>query len=137
MANIESLKRQHDDIRKNTASILHIIDNQDLDSNINDLVTYINILSGRLLIHLSTEDKFLYPELLVSTSVEIKKLAERYIDEMSSLADKFNNFKNKFNTKSKINSDKHAFILELKATFKLLQERLDREDRELYPLLNQ
>ena len=137
MANIENFKRQHVDIRKNVSAILDIIDGQDMDSNINELTTHINILSGRLLIHLSTEDKFLYPDLLNSTSIEIKKLAEKYIQEMSGLANKFNDFKNRFNTKSKINSDKNTFIIELKAIFKLLEERLNREDRDLYPLLNQ
>lgn len=58
-----------------------------------DITTHINKLAGKLKIHLSSEDKFLYPNLLNGDDNKLKNLANSYINEMGGISDTFTNYK--------------------------------------------
>ena len=123
MDNLSNLKRQHIEI----VELINIIkDLSKNEENINEgieIAKNINILAGKLTVHLNSEDKYLYPDLLKSSDLKIKKIGE------------FTKFKNKYNTKSKLLKNKEEFKSELEITFKLLEKRIDKEDRELYKLI--
>jgi gas vesicle protein len=70
-----------------------------------------------------------------SSNAALKELAENYMNEMVSIGDKFMEYKDNYNTKSKILADVDKFIRETREIFKLLKTRLEREDKELYPKL--
>ena len=135
MDNLSNLKRQHIEI----VELINIIkDLSKNEENINEgieIAKNINILAGKLTVHLNSEDKYLYPDLLKSSDLKIKKIGEDYIKEMGNICDEFTKFKNKYNTKSKLLKNKEEFKSELEITFKLLEKRIDKEDRELYKLI--
>ncbi|ARC85471.1 hemerythrin HHE cation binding domain protein [Clostridium argentinense CDC 2741] len=134
MANINNLTRQHIEILEMIYDIKELI-NKDLEVECSEIAKNINLLSGKLRIHLESEDKFLYPNLLKNENEKIKNIAKCYIDEMGDILSIFNNYKNQFNTRSKIINNKDKFIINTKEVFDKIEKRMESEDRELYKLL--
>jgi len=133
MANINNLERQHTEIKELFSKIKQEVISNDIIVNLDILVKNINTLSGKLNIHMSSEDKFLYPALIESKDQQLKQIAKQYSEEMSNIHVVFNNYKNKFNTKSKILRDVEGFLKESTDIIKLLENRISKEDMHLYP----
>lgn len=136
MANIDNLKRQHNEITQLINDIGRLIEKSSYN-NASEIAININALSGKLKMHLGSEDKFLYPELLKSESTEIKRVAGEYIKEMGSISEVFMDFKDRFNTRTKIMGNPEVFKQEFQNILKLLGNRMQKEDRYLYPLLSE
>lgn len=133
MANIDNLERQHGEIKDLFLKIKQDINSNDIKVNLDTLVRNINTLAGKINIHMSSEDKFLYPALVESKDKQLRELAKQYSEEMGHIHLEFNNYKNKFNTRSKILNDIDGFLKESKDTIKLLENRISKEDMYLYP----
>ncbi|SHK24635.1 Hemerythrin HHE cation binding domain-containing protein [Clostridium cavendishii DSM 21758] len=133
MANINNLERQHTEIKDLFLKIKQGINSQDIEANLDMLVMSLNTVAGKLNMHMNSEDKFLYPELINSRNEELKDMAKQYSDEMGNINIEFNNYKNKFNTKRKILNDLDGFLKESKEIFKILEDRIYKEDMYLYP----
>ncbi|QAT41285.1 hemerythrin domain-containing protein [Clostridium sp. JN-9] len=131
---ISGLKRQHSEIRDEMNKLKSFISN-DVVSNSFEMAKEISFMAGKLKIHLQSEDKYLYPKLLQSNNLKLRDLAKSYISEMSNVSSEFELYKNKYNTKSKIIDNSTEIINETKKVLGLLEKRLDKEDRELYPLV--
>jgi len=135
MANINVLKRQHEDIHKLIEEIKGTIELGNLEDDAANIAKQISILAGKLKMHLGTEDQFMYPELLNSSNLEIRNMAQQYIEEMGNLSAEFAVYKDKYNTRTKILSDKEGFLKETERIFKLLAARVEKEDKYIYPLV--
>lgn len=135
MADISNLTRQHQSIRGYVEQITELINKNNIEEDANEIAKGINTLAGRLKIHLQSEDEHLYPKLLTSENKEIKRIAETYIKDMGNINTVFEKYKNQFNTKSKICFDIECFKQESKVVFSVLKKRLDQEDNNLYPLI--
>lgn len=133
MANINNLERQHVEIKDLFLKIKQGANSNDIKVNLDTLVRDINTLAGKLNIHMNSEDKFLYPELINSRDEMLKQIAKQYSEEMGNIHQEFNNYKNKFNTKTKLLSDVNGFLKESKEIIKLLENRIYKEDMYLYP----
>lgn len=135
MIYINNLERQHSDIIYEINKIENYIKEKDFNENIKYITKCINVLSGKLKVHLESEDKFLYPHLLKNDNINIKKLAKKYIDDMGDISDNFQKYKDKFNTESKLKNSISEFVVETNNIFKLLKDRLNKENEKLYPLI--
>ena len=95
MANLDNYFRQHKEISEliNTIKTMAI---KDLIANSKEIATTLNNLSGKLKVHLSMEDRYLYPNL------KAKNIAEKFENEMGNLAKEFLNYKEKYNTYIKL-----------------------------------
>lgn len=131
--NLENFKRQHKDVYECIDNINNLIMKNNLDEHATELSKSINNLAGKLQIHLQSEDKFLYPRLLKEEKT--KDIAQMYIDEMGNILSEFIEYKNKFNTKNKIEVDKNAFIRETSKMLNLIKNRMNKEDNNLYILI--
>ena len=91
-----------------------------------------NKTTGVLNMHLASEDSFVYPKLLESSDTRVRSITQRYMDEMTKIADAYLAFHKKYNTPSKILAD----TAEFKQTFKKVRDalllRMEREEKELY-----
>lgn len=132
--NIDGLIRQHSEIRQQVSALKLLIEN-DIASNSFEMAKQISFMSGKLKVHLQSEDKYLYPKLLESNNSKLSELAKDYIVDMGNISNTFEIYKNKYNTKSKINSNLNKCIKETKEILGLLEKRLDKEDKELYPTI--
>ena len=92
----------------------------------------INKTTGVLNMHLASEDSFVYPKLLESSDTRVRSITQRYMDEMTKIADAYLAFHKKYNTPSKILAE----TAEFKQTFKKVRDalllRMEREEKELY-----
>lgn len=77
----------------------------------------------------------MYPQLLQSDNREIREAAQAFMDEMGHISKAFSDYKERFNTKTKICSNPRAFLQETAAVSGAITARIEREDAALYPLL--
>jgi len=134
MADIKNLTRQHGDIDLLIGNIKKL-SKGDIESSIDIIVKDINMLAGKLKIHLDTEDKFLYPDLLNMNNEVLNTMAKEYMKEMGNISSEFIKYKNSFNTKNKIMKNMEQFKIDTIKIFEILEKRIDKEERELYPRL--
>lgn len=134
MADIKNLTRQHGDIDLLIGNIKNL-SKGNIESNIDIIVKDINMLAGKLKIHLDTEDKFLYPDLLNMNNEVLNTMAKEYMKEMGNISSEFIKYKNSFNTKNKIMSNVEQFKIQTVEIFEILERRINKEERELYPRL--
>ncbi|NMA84217.1 MAG: hemerythrin domain-containing protein [Epulopiscium sp.] len=135
MLNVTSLERQHHDIANIMEGIKdHLNKNVQIEDTFH-IAMQINMLAGKLKIHLNTEDEHMYPLLLADGDKEIKEMAKLYMDEMGYINEEFAKYKNSFNTKSKIEKNVENFKAETKRIFEILENRVLKEETELYPAI--
>lgn len=89
-------------------------------------------LAGKVNFHLAMEDKALYPRLM-QQDTQTSKLASRFQKEMGGLAGVFLEYNGKW-TLSAIKADAAGFATETRKVFGALAHRIDRENKDLYPL---
>lgn len=93
-------------------------------------------LSGILRVHLAMEDQALYPRLAQHADEKLRTLASRYAEEMGSIQADFTDYLSRWPSRGAIAKDPEGFMKETRAVFTALRERIDREDEELYPLVD-
>jgi iron-sulfur cluster repair protein YtfE (RIC family) len=129
------LKRQHKDIKRVIEEIEVILIRSNVESAI-ELASKVNQLAGMLKVHLSSEDKYMYPNLLNSEKKDIQLTAKVFVEEMGTMGSVFETYKQKYNTASKISNNLSDFKEVTRNVLKQLTERLKREDEQLYVLMN-
>jgi hemerythrin len=129
----KNLTRQHDELYK----LLHEMKSlgSNIEVNIDKIALNINLLAGKIGIHLQSEDKYLYSVLLNSRNLEVRKIAQYFIAEMGDIAKQFTEFKTKFNIKNKILNNLDEFKIEYPKIINAILNRLNKEDKKLYVLL--
>ena len=100
----------------------------------NELFRLRRELSSTLIGHLKTEDWVLYPRLLGSVDQKIAETARAFSDEMGGLAQAYTAYAEKW-TATAIGQDWLGYCQETAAIVEALACRINRENRELYPLL--
>jgi len=137
MLDVKMLRRQHEEIYDVISELKESIEAEgNLENRAFEIAQKISLLAGKLKIHLGTEDRYMYPYILENGSDELKKVAEGYVMEMGDISGKFSDYKNRFNTKSKIISDLKGFLSETAKILKMLEERMKKEDLNLYEILS-
>lgn len=89
-------------------------------------------LMGKLVMHLSTEDKVLYPELEAHKDPAVATLARRFANEMKATSASVVAYNGRWATPTAIKANAHDFIKETKEVIKILADRIKRENQELY-----
>ncbi|WP_270647144.1 hypothetical protein [Paeniclostridium hominis] len=72
-----NLARQHNEIYKLLAEMKSL--GYNIESNADKIALNINLLAGKINIHLQSEDKYLYSLLLNSQHTEVRKIAKDFI----------------------------------------------------------
>ncbi len=134
--NLNNLMRQHGDISDEIRLIKEMINKNVMALNAMETASHINKLAGKLQIHLTSEDKFLYPTLINGKDLSLKKMANLYMNEMGEISQVFTSYKNKFNTKNKIEANLMGFVEETKCILKAIETRITKEENELYKMIN-
>lgn len=98
-----------------------------------DIRALLNQLAGKLTVHLSGEDKVVYPALAASPDPQVAATAKRFQSEMGGLVEVFKTF-NRTWSESAIKADAGKFTAELGAVAKAVGERVQKEETVLYPL---
>ncbi|WP_333649882.1 hemerythrin domain-containing protein [Lacrimispora sp.] len=123
---------QHDRIREELEIIKTLCKSGDLEQTASEIALHISSLAGKLNIHLSSEDQYLYPAFKKSSDPSLVTMAGDYQKEMGNLLALFTNFKEKYNTKFKILGEKGSFFGDANNIIKAIEMRMQKEERGLY-----
>ncbi|SDG62100.1 hemerythrin domain-containing protein [Desulfosporosinus hippei] len=134
--NINNLKRQHQEIRQLVDDIESLL-NQDVMAKAFDISLKIATLAGKLSFHLKSEDDFLYPSLIISKDEDLKKISLSFNQEMGHIAQSFSDYKTKYMSSTRIKEACTQFIADTRSIILELRNRLNKEDKKLYPIVEQ
>lgn len=94
-------------------------------------------LSGRLHVHLAMEDRSLYPGLLARPEAPVRDAAARLQEEMGRLRAEVDAYLLRWRSVRDLEDRPEGFVAETRAMLAALEARIRREDRELFPLLDE
>lgn len=137
MARTDNFKQHHIEILTVARNIKKLLTSPDPRRHTAEVRQLLSQLSGKLSFHLALEDKSLYPFLATHKDARIRNLSRKYSDEMGSLAQSARSYLDKWSSAMIIDADLDGFIAETKTVFNALAKRIQREDTELYPIVDQ
>lgn len=136
MAKTDHLRSQHDEMVKIVQDVSSKLNVDYCKSNASDITRQLASLIGKLKIHLSSEDKVLYPPLLAHKDGKVKSTAESFMKEMGGIAPAVEAYFTKWMMATNVQKNPEEFIKETKGLFDALAKRIDKEHKDLYPLLD-
>jgi hemerythrin-like domain-containing protein len=94
-------------------------------------------LYGLLSVHLALEDRSLYPRMRNCSDASLRRMAQQYEVEMGNLKERFELFYHQWLQVSTIQAEPRAFSREAKQVIGSLLQRIEKENREFYPLVDE
>jgi hypothetical protein len=131
-----TFRRQHDEILSMAKGIAGALDPKALKEDAKSMRDKLSKLAGVLTVHLSMEDRSLYPMLVKHGDPSISSLAGRYMKEMGGLKEAFVSFVKRWSVVGAIEAAPETFIAETRGVFDALGKRVDRENNELYVIVD-
>lgn len=135
--NIELLERQHQDIRQTIQDIETVLQEDYVKFNAFDVALKVGKLSGKLTLHLKTEDEVIFPKLIQTKAESLLHKGTDFNRKIVPVANQFTNYKTTYMNASVIKSNPRQFIQDSQGIFTVLKTRLLEEDHEFYPLLRE
>lgn len=89
-----------------------------------------------LMVHLAKEDQYLYPHLQTNGAPRAASLAKRFSQEMGGLAAAYLSYTSQW-TAQRMAEDWPGFIADTRKIILALRQRILREERDLYPLIDE
>jgi len=132
--NIDKYKHQHVAIF-NSIRQLKELSHDGIPQNAADIAALVIKMSSVIKLHLSIEDKFLYPALQEANNPRLAMLGKQYQHEMTHIAETYGEFARKWNDAAQVASNPEGFRNEANRVLKILFERMQREDRDFYPMI--
>ncbi|QEA11621.1 hemerythrin domain-containing protein [Comamonas flocculans] len=103
--------------------------------NAQELSRAIMKLRSRVGLHLTTENKVLYPAIHALQDPDMTALAQRFQDEMQGLAQAFDDFCRRWRSAKALAADPEGFRSDANTVIKALHQRIQRENTLFYPRL--
>lgn len=133
MSSLAHLREEHAELVRIVGELQKLINHDSPPSQV-ELFQVRRKLSSVLIAHLKAEDWVLYPPLLNSNDPHISGTAQQFVDEMGGLAQAYSVFNEKWDALG-IEADWAHYRAEAKGIIDALTNRIVRENRDLYPLL--
>ena len=134
MSDILKLRQEHAALVRIVGQLAKIVEAR-VSPPIVELFNLRRELASTLIAHLKGEDWALYPRLMESGDADIAATAKAFSDEMGGLAAAFGVYSQRWDAMS-IQGNWDGFCSESKDIIAALTERILRENRELYPLID-
>lgn len=103
--------------------------------NARDIALAIMKLRSKVFLHLSTENKVMYPEIYALKDSEVTQLARGFQNEMEGLAKAFEAFCLRWRQAKAVADDPEGFRNDANTVIKALHHRIQRENTIFYPRL--
>lgn len=130
--NIDKFKHQHTDILGGIARLRALV-RGGIAANAAAIATTIIEMSGTIRLHLSVEDRVLYPALGASGNAALAQMSQRYQAEMQEIAGAYLAFARRWNGARQLCEAPEAFRAEANSVLRTVYERMRKEDTEFYP----
>ena len=134
--NIDKFKHQHADIMSNISALRRLAQ-AGVAQNAADIARLIVSMSSTIKLHLAVEDQVLYPALQRGDNAELARMGRQYQSEMTSIASAYDAFARRWNTAEGVRRDAQGFRNEANVVLRRVFERMQREDREFYPRIEE
>ena len=135
MAVTDTYRRQHADFVELVGRIQPMLDPQTLPTQSRQVREMLSTLFGKLSVHLAMEDSSLYPRCQKHSNDKVREIATRFANEMSGHKSAVDAFGRKW-TENEIRNNAALFSTETKKLFSVLNDRINRENREFYTLID-
>jgi Hemerythrin HHE cation binding domain len=132
----ETFRIQHDELFVIAKDIAGNLKADALRTDAKSVRLQLSKMAGVLGAHLSIEDRWLYPKLVTHADASVARLARQFQDEMSGLKEAFDAYMTRWETSQKIQANPEPFIKETLGLFEVLSQRMNRENSELYTLVD-
>lgn len=136
MSETKIYRSQHAEIVKLVQGVQVFLAPGKLPGAAADVRLKLSELAAKTTLHLAMEDGSLYPKLMAHEDPKVRDTASRFNNEMSALTGLFETYAGKW-TEAAIREDSTGFIAETTKLFAALANRIQRENTELYPLIEQ
>ena len=134
--NLDKFKHQHTDILRSIAT-LRALAQAGVEGNASAIAQGIVAMSGTIKLHLAVEDQVLYPALQRGGNVELARLGRQYQSEMTSIASAYDAFARRWHPAESLRADEKGFRSEANVVLRKVYERMQREDRDFYPRIEE
>lgn len=131
--NLDKYRRQHADIIDHVQQ-LRTLATLGIAEHAVSIARVVIAMSSVIKLHLSVEDRFLYPALQQADATLAAK-ARHYQEEMSAISSEYGRFSRQWNDAQHIAEQPELFRADANRVLKMLFERIVRENREFYPLV--
>lgn len=136
MSNSEMLRKHHKDLVELVVELESGLALPKDDTRIQSIRSCLSRLAGLLTIHLSMEDKVMYPKLHAHPDAKVVEMSKRFSSEMEGIKGVFEGYKKKWMGPNAIESGWAEFLSDTKGLIAALRARISKEDNELYPLVD-
>lgn len=130
--NVERFQQDHLAIAGKVSDLRALV-HSSVVANAEAIAKMIIDMSTAIKLHLAAEDRMLYPALLNSAHADIVRIGNAFRTEMGGIADAYLAFSRQWNTAKAIAAKPEDFRSQANQVFKALHERIQRENKELYP----
>ena len=137
MTATQKYRAQHAELSALVTQIASLLNDANLSKKAAEIRDVISSLAGKLSIHLAMEDKRLYPKLMAHSDLDVRALSRRYSEEMGSLSSDFMQFNQRWLTAALIEKEPAKFGDEMTIILTALQSRIEKENNQLYKLIDE
>ena len=134
--NIDKFKHQHADIMSNISALRRLAQ-AGVAQNAADIARLIVSMSSTIKLHLAVEDQALYPALQRSGNASLARMGRQYQSDMGPIASAYDAFARRWNTAESLRTDEKGFRAEANVVLRKVYERMQREDRDFYPRIEE
>jgi len=131
---ISHFKTQHDELLRLVSKISGHLETREYTMDARALRADLGQLARKITVHLAMEDNGLYSRMMASGDAEAVAMAKRFQEEMGNLGSAFTAFNRNWLPSGEIEGDPERFFGEITSLLRALQDRIERENTELYPL---
>lgn len=136
MLDIQMMKEQHADILAALSSATQSLDARTASTQPAGISNVLEEVAAQIETHLKIEDTDVYPDLVESSDPEVKRIAEQFQRNMSGIAHEFADYVARYKSPENIAANASLFCYESRRIFERMRHRIQREEAELYPLLD-
>ncbi|MGY6270162.1 hemerythrin domain-containing protein [Achromobacter denitrificans] len=130
--NIDKFKQQHVDILQGIASLRRLAQ-AGVARNAAEIARAIVSMSATIKLHLAVEDRALYPALARCADADLARTGRMFQDEMDAIARNYEDFARRWNNAGSLERDEAGFRADANVVLRRVHERMQRENRDLYP----
>lgn len=136
MRSTDQFRRQHEELAAIGEALLRTVGAEPATIDLAELRRSIARFIGKLRVHASMENEALYPRLQTHADPGVQAKAKALFDEVADVYAAAWAYQEKWRSPEAVAADVAGYARETKRLLKTLYLRMDRENRELYPLVD-
>ena len=132
MNELDVLKKHHEEFRGLIAQIRLLLEDESIGEVAQEVMDLISHLNAQLMVHLTMEDRHVYPLLMDCENDRVRELAEEFKSEVGHLFGEFQKYRLKWTCAAQVIVDPDGFLADTETIFAVINKRMVLEDDSLY-----